>query len=80
MLPFGQHVCACGHEQYTGDANEDLNPKRNQASLDGSVDGWSGDLEMATHVGFGRGPFEDPANPRSNGQESPAPHRRKGID
>ncbi len=25
------------------------------------VDGWSGDLEMATHVGFGRGPFEDPA-------------------
>src|ERR1700682_2037301 len=25
------------------------------------VDGGSGDLEMATHVGFGRGPFEDPA-------------------
>ena len=37
MLPFGPHVCACGHEQYTGDANEDFNPKRIQASLDGSV-------------------------------------------
>jgi hypothetical protein len=37
MLPFGPHVCACSHEQYTGDANEDLNPKRIQASLDGSV-------------------------------------------
>src|SRR5216684_6111314 len=37
MLPFGPHVCACSHEQYTGDANEDLNPKRIQASFDCSV-------------------------------------------
>jgi hypothetical protein len=37
MLPFGPYVCACSHEQFTGDANEDLNAKRIQASLDGSV-------------------------------------------
>src|SRR6202521_1051484 len=32
------------------------------------VDGGSGDLEMATHVGFGRGPFEDPAIGVDEGQ------------
>ena len=32
------------------------------------VDGGSGDLEMATHVGFGRGAFEDPAIGVDEGQ------------
>ena len=32
------------------------------------VDGWSGDLEIATRVGFGRGPLEDPAIGVDEGQ------------
>ena len=32
------------------------------------VDGGGGDLEMATHIGFGRGPFEDPAVGVNEGQ------------
>jgi len=32
------------------------------------VDGRSGNLEMATHVGFGRGAFEDPAIGVDEGQ------------
>jgi len=32
------------------------------------VDGGSGDLEMAPHVGFGRGLFEDPAVSVDEGQ------------
>jgi hypothetical protein len=32
------------------------------------VDGRSGDVEMAAHVGFGGGPFEDPAIGVDEGQ------------
>jgi len=32
------------------------------------VDGWSGDVEMAPHVGFGRGLFEDPTIGVDEGQ------------
>src|SRR5882724_12390780 len=50
MLPFGPHVCACSHEQYTGDANEDLNPKGIQAHLDCNVGAKRKDNADAEHL------------------------------
>jgi hypothetical protein len=43
------------------------------------VDGGSGDLEMATHVGFGRGPFEDSAIGVDEGQVLAVGLRKAGC-
>lgn len=43
------------------------------------VDGRSSDLEMATHIGFGRGPFEDPAIGIDEGQVLALGLRKAGF-
>jgi hypothetical protein len=43
------------------------------------VDGRSGNLEMATHVGFGRGAFEDPAIGVDEGQVLALELRKAGA-
>lgn len=43
------------------------------------VDGRSGDVEMATHVGFGRGPFEYPAIGVDEGQVLALGLRKRGA-
>ena len=43
------------------------------------VDGWSGDVEMAAHVGFSRGAFEDPAIGVDEGQVLALKLRKAGL-